>query len=119
MVSAFVVTNVISADVASVFDLELDTDIHAESMKESGESAVTSTGSSALRMNDEVTFTGRHLGFTWSMTSKITSYARPILFVDEQVVGPFAMFKHEHHFEPIAPGKTRMADVGTFSLSNR
>lgn len=119
MVSAFVVTNVISADVASVFDLELDTDIHAESMKESGESAVTSTGSSALRMNDEVTFTGRHLGFTWSMTSKITSYARPILFVDEQVVGPFAMFKHEHHFEPIAPGKTRMADVVTFSLSNR
>ena len=33
MVSRFVVTNVISADIASVFDLELDTDIHAESMK--------------------------------------------------------------------------------------
>ena len=67
-------------------------------------------------MNDEVTFTGRHLGFAWSMTSKINSYARPTLFVDEQVVGPFTMFKHEHHFETIAPGKTRMADVVTFSL---
>lgn len=67
-------------------------------------------------MNDEVTFTGRHLGLTWSMTSKITSYARPTLFADEQVDGPFTMFTHEHHFEPIAPGKTRMTDVVTFSL---
>ncbi|MDF2898577.1 MAG: hypothetical protein K0Q46_5363 [Rhodococcus erythropolis] len=54
MVSRFVVTNVIAADTASVFDLELDTEIHAESMKKSGESAVTSTGSSALELNDEV-----------------------------------------------------------------
>ena len=116
MVSSFVVTNVIAADAALVFDLELDTDIHAESMKNSGESAVTSTGSSALKLNDEVTFSGRHLGFTWSMTSKITSYLRPTLFVDEQVRGPFTMFTHEHRFEPIEPGKTLMTDVVTFSL---
>ncbi|MDN3461024.1 hypothetical protein [Rhodococcus sp. APC 3903] len=96
--SSFVVTNEIAADASVVFGLELDTDIHAESMKKSGESAVTSTGSSALKLSVEVTFSGRHLGFTWSMTSKISSYNRPTLFVDEQVRGPFNMFTHEHRF---------------------
>ncbi|MBP2520905.1 MULTISPECIES: hypothetical protein [unclassified Rhodococcus (in: high G+C Gram-positive bacteria)] len=58
-----------------------------------------------LKMNDEVTFSGRHLGFTWSMTSKITSYLRPTLFVDEQVRGPFTMFTHEHRFESTEQGR--------------
>ncbi|MBY6382508.1 hypothetical protein HG717_01095 [Rhodococcus erythropolis] len=57
-----------------------------------------------LKMNDEVTFSGRHLGFTWSMTSKITSYLRPTLFVDEQVRGPFTMFTHVNGHEVLPVG---------------
>ncbi|WP_454836889.1 hypothetical protein [Rhodococcus qingshengii] len=39
------------------------------------------------------------------MTSKITSYLRPTLFVDEQVRGPFTMFTHEHRFESTEQGR--------------
>jgi ligand-binding SRPBCC domain-containing protein len=43
------------------------------------------------------------------MTSRITALEAPHRFVDEQVRGPFARFRHEHRFEPSAGG-TRMVD---------
>jgi ligand-binding SRPBCC domain-containing protein len=43
------------------------------------------------------------------MASRITSVDRPDRFVDEQVAGPLASWRHEHRFEAIAGG-TRMID---------
>jgi len=43
------------------------------------------------------------------MTSRITALEAPHRFVDEQVRGPFARFRHVHRFEPSARG-TRMVD---------
>jgi ligand-binding SRPBCC domain-containing protein len=47
------------------------------------------------------------------MTSEICEYERPTRFVDRQLRGPFAAFRHEHRFEPDASG-TRMLDVVEF-----
>jgi ligand-binding SRPBCC domain-containing protein len=104
------VVTLIRATPDDVFDLELDADVHAASMAESSETATTSTGRAALRLGDEVTFTARHFGLTWRMTGRVTEYDRPHRFVDEQVRGPFRRMRHEHLFEPLSGGSTRMTD---------
>ncbi len=100
----------IGAAPETVFDLELDMDVHAASLPGSGETAATSTGRRALAAGDEVTFRARHFGVTWRMTSRITAYDRPRLFVDEQTRGPFRAMRHEHHFARTGDSRTRMTD---------
>jgi uncharacterized protein (TIGR01777 family) len=46
---------------------------------------------------------------TWEV--RHTAYEKDRLFVDEQVRGPFATWRHEHRFEPIEGGRTRLEDV--------
>lgn len=98
-----------------VFDLALDVDVHTASLARSRESAVTGHGRRQLLAGDEVTFTARHLGRTWSLTSRITVFEPPTRFVDEQVRGPFRALHHEHRFEA-GPGGTLMVDRFSFSL---
>lgn len=83
------VVSVIGAAPSVVFDLELDVDVHAASVRMSRETATTSSGRRQLGLGDEVTFRARHFGLWWSMTSRITYYERPYRFVDEQIRGPF------------------------------
>ncbi|MFI1990360.1 SRPBCC family protein [Actinoplanes sp. NPDC020271] len=104
------VVTVIDAPAATVFDLELDVDVHAQSLAGSGETATTSTGHRRLGLGDEVTFQARHLGRSWRMTSRITAYRRPFRFVDEQTRGPFRVMRHEHCFDDLGNGTTRMTD---------
>jgi ligand-binding SRPBCC domain-containing protein len=103
------VVSIINAAAATVFDLELDVDVHADSLPASRETATT-TGGRRLALGDEVTFRARHFGRQWRMTSRITEYDRPVRFVDEQTRGPFRAMRHEHHFEPVGPTRTRMTD---------
>jgi ligand-binding SRPBCC domain-containing protein len=109
------VVTLIRAAPATVFDLELDADVHAASLAATGETARTSTGRPALGLGDEVTFTARHFGVTWRLVGRVTEYDRPRRFVDEQVRGPFRRMRHEHLFEPAAAGTTRMTDRITFT----
>jgi ligand-binding SRPBCC domain-containing protein len=44
------------------------------------------------------------------MTSRITAYEPPRRFVDEQVRGPFRALRHEHVFDDLGDGRTRMTD---------
>jgi ligand-binding SRPBCC domain-containing protein len=104
------VVTVIEAAAATVFDLELDVDVHAGSMARYGESAATPDGRRRLGPGDEVTFRARHFGLNWRMTSRITAYERPAHFVDEQTRGPFREMRHEHRFEDLGDGRTRMID---------
>ena len=39
----------------------------------------------------------------------------PGYFVDEQVEGPFKIWRHAHHFEPDGNGGTRMRDIIDFA----
>jgi ligand-binding SRPBCC domain-containing protein len=96
-----------------VFALELDMDVHTASLAGSGETATTSTGQRRVALGDEVTFRARHFGLVWRMTSRITAYQPPQRFVDEQVRGPFRTLRHEHVFDDLGAGRTRMTDLMT------
>lgn len=104
------VTTRIRAARQVVFDLELDMDAHAASLARSKETASTSSGRPVLGLGDDVTFTARHFGLPWRMTSRITEHERPSWFVDEQVRGPFRVMRHEHCFEDDGQGGTIMKD---------
>ncbi len=45
-----------------------------------------------------------------------TIYEPNVLFVDEQVAGPFASWVHRHEFERLGPRATRLTDRVTFEL---
>jgi ligand-binding SRPBCC domain-containing protein len=109
------VVSVIDAAPGELFHLELDVDVHAESLNDSGETATTSSGRRHLVLGDEVTFRARHFGLRWSMTSRITAYEPPYRFVDEQTRGPFRALRHEHRFEDLGAGRTKMTDHMTVS----
>ena len=49
---------------------------------------------------DVVTWEAVHLGIKQHLTTRITRFERPRLFVDEQVRGAFASFSHTHEFHP-------------------
>ncbi len=105
----------IAAPPEVVFDTALKVDVHTASMAASGERAVGGVTGGQLRFGDEVTWQARHLGRSWRMTARITAYTRPSHFVDEQVAGPFAVWRHTHHFEPRGNDATLMRDVIDFA----
>lgn len=113
-VTRFEVQTQIAATPAACFDLSLSVDAHTASMGPSGERAVAGVTSGRMAHGDTVTWRARHFGIWFRMTSAITAYDRPARFVDEQVAGPFASWRHEHRFEPLGPGGTRMVDVVEF-----
>ena len=98
------------------FDLARSIDLHLESMSESKERAVGGVTSGLIGEGQEVTWEARHFGVLWRMTSRITEFDPPHRFVDHMVHGPFASFRHEHLFEPVAAG-TRMTDVIDFTVT--
>jgi ligand-binding SRPBCC domain-containing protein len=99
----------VGAPIETVFDLARDIDFHQRSMAGTGEQAVDGRTSGLIGAGESVTWRARHFRLAWSMTSRITAYDRPARFVDEQVSGPFASFRHEHRFE-VVPGGTLMID---------
>jgi ligand-binding SRPBCC domain-containing protein len=99
----------IAAPIERVFDLARSIDFHQRSMAHMGEQAVAGRTSGLIGLGETVTWRARHLRRTWSLTSRITAFEPPTRFVDEQVSGPFAWFRHEHRFEAV-PGGTRVID---------
>jgi ligand-binding SRPBCC domain-containing protein len=99
-----------SATPETVFAASLSVERHVASMAATGERAVGGVTTGRLGLGDEVTWRARHLGRWWEMTSRITEYTAPVHFVDEQVAGPFAVWRHAHHFSADGDG-TLMRDV--------
>ncbi|MGG7307705.1 SRPBCC family protein [Curtobacterium sp. AB451] len=113
MTVAFRVVTDLAAPPERVFRLSLDIGAHERSMAASGERAVDGTTTGTIGLGESVTWRARHFGIAWRMTSRITALEAPHRFVDEQVRGPFARFRHEHRFEATADG-TRMVDEIAF-----
>jgi ligand-binding SRPBCC domain-containing protein len=91
------------------FDLARSVDVHMASTNHTRERAVSGVTSGMMNLNDEVTWEGFHLGFRQRLTSRITAFERPSMFVDEMQRGAFKRWHHTHRFEQHRDG-TRMID---------
>jgi ligand-binding SRPBCC domain-containing protein len=103
----------IHAPVEVCFDAARDLDLHLDSMKHTGETAVGGRTSGLIELGEEVTWRARHLGIVQHFTSRITGFDRPRFFQDTMQRGAFRSFVHDHLFEPVSDG-TRMTDVLRF-----
>ncbi len=109
---------IIAAPIERCFDLSRSVDLHMGSMSRTGEQAVAGVTSGLMGPGDEVTWEARHLGVRWRLTSRITvaDYQQSHHFVDEQVRGPFAGFRHLHTFESLKDGAaTLMTDAFSYA----
>lgn len=104
----------IDAPIGRCFDLARSIDFHCDSMRHTGERAISGTTTGLIALGDTVTWRARHLGVWQHLTSRITVMDRPARFVDEQVAGAFRYFRHEHAFRGISPGRTRLTDTFEF-----
>jgi len=93
-----VLETLIEAPAEVVFDLARSIDLHKLSTAHTNEQAVAGVTSGLISMNESVTWRARHFGIYQTLTSKITEFDRPRLFVDEMINGAFHSFRHEHHF---------------------
>ena len=94
----FRVETLIEAPVAACFALSLSVDAHTSSMGSARERAVAGVTEGQLSEGDWVTWQARHFGLPFRMTVGVTSMDAPHRFVDEQLRGPFASWRHEHLF---------------------
>lgn len=114
MTTVRVVTR-IGASPEACFDLARDVAFHTESMVDTGERVVEHPeGRTLLKLDDTVTFEGRHFGIRQRHRARITAFERPRHFRDEMVEGTFRAFVHDHDFAPEASGGTRMVDTVRF-----
>jgi uncharacterized protein YbjT (DUF2867 family)/ligand-binding SRPBCC domain-containing protein len=81
------------------FDVARDVGMHQRAQSGSGERAVAGVTEGLIGGGQWVTWRARHFGLSWRMTSGLTGFVRPAKFVDEQLRGPFARWRHEHRFE--------------------
>ena len=88
----------IDAPVDRVFDLCRSVEAHVASAGATGERPVGGVTSGLLGLGDQVTWSARHLGWRWLLTSRITAFERPLRFRDSMVKGVFKRFDHDHEF---------------------
>ncbi|GAA1493903.1 SRPBCC family protein [Curtobacterium herbarum] len=113
MSAAFRIVTDLPVPPERAFALSLDIGAHLRSMAATGEQAIAGTTDGLIGIGESVTWRARHFGIVWRMTNEITALEAPHAFVDEQVRGPFARFRHHHRFEATPTG-TRMVDEITF-----
>ena len=93
-----------------VFDLSRSIDLHKISTAHTKEEAVGGKTSGLIGLGELVTWKARHLGFTQTLSSKVTAFNYPYSFTDEMVDGVFKSFRHDHFFED-KKGLTIMTDI--------
>jgi ligand-binding SRPBCC domain-containing protein len=111
-VGRIVVETSIAAPIERVFDVARDIDVHVATQAGRREEAIAGRTTGRIGIGETVTFRAHHLGVTMTLTSRVSVFDPPTRFVDEQVRGPFASFRHEHMFRSTATG-TVMTDDWT------
>ncbi len=110
---SFTLERVIPAPPGDVFDVSLDVGLHLMSQRSHGERVASGRTSGRLAEGEQVTWSARHFGLRFRMTSLVFDVERPRRFRDRQVRGPFGSFLHTHEFEPL-DGGTLMRDTIDF-----
>lgn len=105
---------IIEAPIERCFDLSRSIDLHKISTEPSNEEAIAGRTSGLIELGEFVTWRAKHFGIVQTLTSKITEFDFPILFVDEMTSGAFKSFRHEHHFNWLN-GRTIMTDKFDYS----
>ena len=100
----------IKAETAIVFDLARSIDLHQVSTKQTNERAIAGKTHGLIGLNEHVTWRAKHFGIYQNLTSKITEFDPPKLFVDVMITGAFHSFRHEHHFSEMNGGSL-MVDI--------
>ncbi|MCK8521624.1 SRPBCC family protein [Aquimarina sp. D1M17] len=103
----------IKAPLEIVFDASRDIDLHIESTSTSNEKAIAGRTSGLIKLNETVTWKGKHFGMYLTHQSKITAFNFPFNFTDEMMKGHFKSFKHQHIFKP-SSNNTIMTDILTY-----
>ncbi|UPK46573.1 SRPBCC family protein [Paenibacillus pabuli] len=111
-----VVTEIrIHAPIERCFDYARDIDIHTRTVwKHTREQAVAGVTTGRIGEGDKVTFEANHFGIRQKLTSRITEYNRPYLFVDQMEKGAFKSMRHEHSFSKLDEQTTCMRDTLRF-----
>ena len=71
----------------------------------------------AMREGAVIDYTIRRFGLRLRWRTLITQYQPPESFVDEQLLGPYSLWRHEHRFVAEGSG-TRMYDQVHYALPN-
>ncbi len=103
----------INAPIERCFDLARNIDLHMESTKQTGETAISGRTSGLIELGETVTWRAKHFGVWQTLTSKVTVFKYPDYFTDEMVSGAFKSFRHEHLFFAVND-QTVMKDIFTF-----
>lgn len=101
----------IAAPIGRVFDLARSIDVHQQSQTRHRERAVAGRTTGLIEAGETVTWEAVHFGVRQRLTSRIDTMTKPVHFRDSMVAGAFRSFVHDHHFEEIPGGGTRMTDV--------
>jgi ligand-binding SRPBCC domain-containing protein len=107
------IETIIKAPAEVCFDLSRSIDLHMESTKRTGETAIAGRTTGLIELGETVTWRAKHFYIWQTLTSQITEMQRPFFFVDEMVDGAFKSFRHEHRFVE-QEGNTVMTDVFDF-----
>lgn len=102
---------IIKAPIKIVFDNCRNIDFHQQSASQTNEKAILGRTSGLIEKKETVTWKGKHFGIYIQHQSIISEMAFPTYFVDEQLKGHFKSFKHEHIFETLENGTTKMTDI--------
>jgi ligand-binding SRPBCC domain-containing protein len=101
----------IAAPIQLCFDLARDIDIHTQTVwKHTKERAIRGITSGPIGYGQTVTFEATHFWIRQTLTSQITEFREPYLFVDEMQKGAFKSLRHIHEFEQNG-NKTIMKDT--------
>lgn len=88
----------IRAPIERVFDLCRSIDAHAAAATGSSERAIAGRTTGLLELGETVTWSARHFGLRWQLTSRMVALDRPRHFRDAMVAGVFRRFDHDHVF---------------------
>ncbi|MFD1954927.1 cell division protein [Paenibacillus thailandensis] len=105
----------IRAPIELCFDMARDIGLHTRTVWPfTREKAAAGVTEGKIGAGELVTFEATHFGIRQKLTSRITGYDRPFIFVDEMVTGAFKSMRHEHRFEEITACETVMRDTLLF-----
>jgi ligand-binding SRPBCC domain-containing protein len=107
------IETIVNAPVELCFDLSRSIDLHIESTKQTGETAIGGRTTGLIEFGETVTWRAKHFYIWQTLTSKITEMQRPVFFADEMVSGAFRSFRHEHYFINEG-GQTKITNVFNF-----